>query len=115
MPEKSIANKLAEYEQALEQGASHIYVLRLYVTGASRQSLQAIENLKQLCEENFPGRYQLDVFDIYQQPELAMQAQLLAAPTLIKDQPLPARRLIGNLANPQETLRRLGALPGEES
>jgi circadian clock protein KaiB len=92
-----------------------MYVLRLYVTGASRQSLQAIDNLKQLCEKNFSGRYQLEVIDIYQQPEAAMKAQLLAAPTLIKDQPPPVRRLIGNLSNREETLKHLGAIPPKES
>ncbi|HEY7716217.1 MAG TPA: circadian clock KaiB family protein [Candidatus Binatia bacterium] len=115
MPEELIQNKLAEYEQALENRGAQVYVFRLYVTGASPQSLQAIENLKQLCDENFPGRYELDVFDIYQQPELAKQAQLVAAPTLIKDRPLPVRRLIGNLSNTEETLKRLDAIPEGKS
>jgi len=109
MPEEASPTHNDEFEQALKDSDAQMYVLRLYVTGASRQSLQAIDNLKQLCEKNFPGRYRLEVIDIYQQPQVAMAAQLLAAPTLIKDQPPPARRLIGNLSNADETLKRLGA------
>ena len=109
MPEESNPNKTDEYEQALAEQTTQVYALRLYVTGASRQSLQAIDNLKRLCEANFPGRYRLEIIDIYQEPDAAKKAQLLAAPTLIKDQPPPARRLIGNLSNTEATLERLGA------
>jgi len=109
MPDEPGPSKVDEYEQALKASGAQVYVLRLYVTGASRQSLQAIDNIKHLCEENFTGRYQLEVIDIYQQPQAAMKAQLLAAPTLIKDQPPPVRRLIGNLSNAAETLKGLGA------
>jgi circadian clock protein KaiB len=109
MPEESNPTKIDEYEQALTERAAQVYELRLYVSGASRQSLQAIDNLKRLCEENFPGRYRLEVIDIYQDPESAKKVQLVAAPTLIKDRPPPARRLIGNLSNTEATLKRLGA------
>jgi circadian clock protein KaiB len=108
MPEESNPTKIDEYEQALTERAAQVYELRLYVSGASRQSLQAIDNLKRLCEENFPGRYRLEVIDIYQDPESAKKVQLVAAPTLIKDQPPPARRLIGNLSDTEGTLKRLG-------
>jgi circadian clock protein KaiB len=114
MPEEASPTKTEEYEQALKESGAQLYVFRLYVTGASRQSLQAIDNIKQLCDENFSGRYQLEVIDIYQQPELAMKAQLLAAPTLIKHQPPPLQRLIGNLSNTEDTLRRLGATEQRE-
>jgi circadian clock protein KaiB len=106
-------DKIAEFEQALNDSTAQIYVLRLFVTGASQKSLQAIDNLKRLCEENFPDQYELEVIDIYQQPGLAAKEQLLAVPTLIKDLPLPARRLVGNLSNAKVTLKHLG-VSGEE-
>jgi circadian clock protein KaiB len=107
--------KIAEFEQALNDSTAQVYVLRLFVTGASQKSLQAIDNLKRLCEENFPDQYQLEVIDIHQQPGLAAKEQLLAVPTLIKDLPPPARRLIGNLSNTKEALKSLGVSGGQES
>jgi circadian clock protein KaiB len=105
--------KVEEFEQALNDTTAQVYVLRLFVTGASQKSLQAIDNLKRLCEENFPDEYELEVIDIYQQPGLVAKEQLVALPTLIKDLPLPARRLVGNLSNTKDTLKHLG-VSGEE-
>lgn len=113
MPRKPKRDKLEEFEQALKNPVAQVYTLRLFVSGASQQSLQAIDNLKRLCEENFPGHYELEVVDIYQQPQRAAEAQLLALPTLIKELPLPARRLIGNLSNTKDTLKHLGVSAGE--
>lgn len=107
-------DKIAEFEQALNDSTAQVYVLRLFVTGASQKSLQAIDNLKRLCEENFAGHYQLEVLDIHQQPGLAAKEQLLAVPTLIKDLPLPVRRLIGNLSNTKDTLKHLGVADNED-
>jgi len=106
-------NKIEEFEQALSDSTAQVYMLRLFVTGASQKSLQAIDNLKRLCEENFPDHYELEVIDIYQQPGLAAKEQLLAVPTLIKDLPLPVRRLIGNLSNTKDTLQHLGVVDNE--
>ena len=107
--------KIAEFEQALKDSTAQVYVLRLFVTGASQKSLQAIDNLKRLCEENFPDQYELEVIDIHQHPGIAAKEQLLAVPTLIKDLPLPVRRLIGNLSNTKEALKSLGVSGVEES
>jgi circadian clock protein KaiB len=96
-----------EYEQALSHPPAERYVLRLYVTGATRHSAMAIANLKRLCEQYLPGRYQLTVVDLYQQPELAAGEQLVVLPTLVKHAPLPVRRLVGSLSDPQAVLRRL--------
>ena len=68
------------------------------------KSLQAVENIKRLCEEYLPGRYQLDVIDIYQQPILARDGQIVAAPTLIKELPLPLRKLIGSMSDTERVL-----------
>lgn len=74
------------------------YVLKLYITGATRRSQKAITNLNSICEEYLQGRYDLQVVDIYQSPVLAKDADILAAPTLVKQLPLPVRRLIGDLS-----------------
>jgi circadian clock protein KaiB len=99
--------KLAEYEKALSNRSDDIYVLRLYVTGMSSISIQAIANLKRVCEEHLAGRYELEVIDLHQQPALAAAAQLVVAPTLVKQHPLPVRKLIGTMANAQDVLRSL--------
>jgi circadian clock protein KaiB len=84
------------------------YLLRLYVTGATARSARAIANIKQLCERLVPGTYSLEVVDIYQQPELARSAQLVAAPTLLKSQPPPERRLVGDLSDEARVIAGLG-------
>ena len=66
-------------------------MLRLYVTGGSARSVWAIRNVRRLCEEHLAGLSDLVVIDIYQQPGLASLAQLVAAPTLVKELPLPQR------------------------
>jgi circadian clock protein KaiB len=73
--------------------------LRLYVAGATARSRQAILRARQLCETELSGNYELEVIDIYQQPILARDGQILATPTLVKEFPKPVRRFIGNLSN----------------
>ena len=80
------------------------YVLRLYVTGATRRSRRAIGNLDAICKEFLKGRYDLEVIDVYQKPTLAKDEQIVAAPTLIKKLPLPMRRIIGDLSNEEAVL-----------
>jgi circadian clock protein KaiB len=80
------------------------YVLRLYIAGATSRSTQAIVNIKQICEEHLQGRYELEVIDVYQQPVLAPGEQIVAAPTLIKQLPLPLRKFIGDMSDTQRIL-----------
>jgi circadian clock protein KaiB len=80
------------------------YVLRLYVAGVTPRSVQAIENVKNVCETHLHGRYKLQVIDIYQQPALAKGDQIIAVPTLIKKLPVPLRRLIGDLSDIERVL-----------
>ncbi|MHB1123808.1 MAG: circadian clock KaiB family protein [Ramlibacter sp.] len=89
------------------------YVLRLYVSGLTPNSIRAIANLKALCEERLAGRYELEVIDVFQQPELARADQIVAVPTLIKALPLPMRRLLGDLSKKERVLVEfeLQALP----
>ncbi|HSD58145.1 MAG TPA: circadian clock KaiB family protein [Methanotrichaceae archaeon] len=92
------------FEQALKKMSTEKYVLRLYVAGMSPRSLEAIENIKRICEENMPGHYELEVIDLYQQPIFAKDGQIVAAPTLIKELPPPLKKLVGNLSNTERTL-----------
>lgn len=84
------------------------YVLQLYVTGSTPRSLQAILNIKALCERYLSGRYDLDVIDVYQRPSLAREAHIQAVPTLVICYPLPGGRLTGVLDNADDVLRLLG-------
>ena len=97
-------NAVGEFEKSLEGRPRAEYVLHLYVTGMTSRSASAIENLKQICEEHLDGRYTLEVTDIYQHPQLARDEQIIAAPTLIKELPLPLRRIIGDLSDREKVL-----------
>jgi circadian clock protein KaiB len=80
------------------------YVLRLYVTGMTPRSTEAFGHIKAVCEEHLQGRYDLEVIDIYQHPQLAKDEQIIAVPTLVKKLPAPLRRLIGNLSDQERLL-----------
>jgi circadian clock protein KaiB len=99
---------LKRFERALLKPERQVYALRLYVSGATPKSLEAIRNIKNICNENLAGRYRLEVVDIYQQPERAEHDQVVAAPMLVKRRPLPMRKLIGTLSNTSHVLRALG-------
>ena len=89
---------------AKRKAASSRYILKLYVAGQSPKSVNAIANIKKLCESNLQGRYVLEVIDLYQQPQLAQGEQIIAVPTLIRKLPLPLRRIIGDLSNTERVL-----------
>jgi circadian clock protein KaiB len=87
------------------------YLLRLYVTGSTARSTRSILNIRALCEDQLQGRYDLEVVDIYQQPGLAREQQIIAAPTLIKSLPLPLRKLVGDLSDRERVLVGLDLKP----
>src|SRR5262245_14053674 len=95
---------------ALETAArsSNDYQLLLFVTGHTQKSIRAVQNVRRLCDKLLPGRYDLQVIDLYQQPELAAQHQLVAAPTLLKILPLPPRMLVGDMSDARRVLAGLG-------
>lgn len=80
------------------------YQLRLYVTGSTPRSLLAIQNIQHICQKYLEGAYDLEVVDIYRSPEVAAQAQIIAAPTLIRLQPEPPRRTVGDLSDEEKVL-----------
>jgi circadian clock protein KaiB len=104
----------AEFEKTLQASLTEKYVLRLYVTGMTPKSINAIENIRKICEENLYGRYELEVIDVYQQPEYAKKEQIIAAPTLIKKLPLPLRKFIGDMSNKDKMLLGLNLIPKEK-
>jgi circadian clock protein KaiB len=84
------------------------YSFRLYVTGATPGSSRAIAFIKAFCEQFLKGRYLLEVVDVYQQPALADEERIFATPTLVRMSPLPFRRIVGNLSDPQRLQASLG-------
>ena len=87
------------------------YRLRLVIAGSTERSRVAIENLRRVCAHHLSGQVDLEVIDIFQQPDLAEKYQVLAAPTLIKLLPLPVRRIIGDLSQEDRVLRGLDIVP----
>ena len=105
MPEKRTTTEILE--EAAVGSRTQRFVLTLFVAGMSPRSLRAIENAKQLCEMYLKDRCEFEVIDVYQQPELAKDAQIIAAPTLIKKLPPPLQKFIGDLSDPEPILVRL--------
>lgn len=87
--------------------------LRLYVAGQSPKSLQALSNLKRLCEKHLHGRYELEVVDLLEQPGLAGGDEIVAIPTVVRLLPAPMRRVIGDLSDPERVILGLQLLPDE--
>lgn len=100
-------DETAEFERLLREKPQEEYVLQLFLTGMSPRSTAALSRLKAICEEFLPGRYRLDVVDIYDNPQATHDLQIIALPTLIRLRPLPERRLIGDLSNRSVVLRTL--------
>lgn len=92
------------FEMALQETGKGNYVLRLFVSGMTPNSVKAIENVKKICAEHLEGRYQLEIVDIYQQPIYAKEGQIVAAPTLVKELPPPLRKFIGDMSQTERIL-----------
>jgi len=75
------------------------YVLHLYVAGSTPRSVRAVERVSRLCRDHLHGRYVLQVIDIYQDPKLAQEGQIVATPTLVRSLPRPLRHVIGDMAD----------------
>ncbi len=102
------------FEAALAaRPAAERYLLRLFVTGSTPRSSEAIRNIRAVCEEKLAGRYDLEVIDIYQHPERLKPEQIVVTPTLVKKLPLPVRRIIGDLSDKERVLVGLDIIPQE--
>lgn len=101
-------------KEELSHNSSHLekstkeFVLRLFITGVTPNSVRALTHIKQICEEHLQGRYSLEIIDVYQQPEVAEKEQLIALPMLVKKHPIPERRMIGDLSDTKKVLESLG-------
>lgn len=99
---------ISSFEQALSDWQPGKLLLRLFVAGFTPRSQATIDTLRQLCEARFDGNFQLEVIDIYQQPELARQQQIIATPTLVKYLPAPKKIMVGDLSHTERVLSGLG-------
>ena len=86
------------------------YELRLYIAGKTAKSVSALANLKKYCEEHLKGHYRLEIIDVYQQADIAKKEQLVALPMLLKKQPLPEKRMIGDLSDTNKVLTTLNLI-----
>jgi circadian clock protein KaiB len=84
------------------------YVLRLFVTGMTPRSTRAIRAVQALCKERLAGRFQLEIIDVYQQPQMIQGEQILATPTLVKYEPAPLRRIVGDMSDTYRLCHGLG-------
>ncbi len=94
---------LKSFSEAADELENPRYVLRLFVTGMTPRSTRAIRAVRELCEQRLKDRFELEIVDVYQQPQLIQGQQVVATPTLIKYEPAPLRRIIGDMTD----LRRL--------
>lgn len=92
-------------------GSLSRYLLKLYVTGSSPRTATAIANLQRICAEELQGRYELEIIDVLEAPQLAEDMKILATPTLIKQLPPPLRRVIGDLSDKDKVLLGLEVRP----
>lgn len=100
----AVHDSTRDFELAVGKTEAGCYILRLYVSGMTPNSNKAIENVRKICDEYLKGRYELEIIDIYQQPEFAKEGQIIAAPTLVKELPLPLRKFIGDMSQTERIL-----------
>jgi circadian clock protein KaiB len=111
MKKETTQGSFRTFEKAAAQKKTEKYILRLYVTGMTPRSTEAINNIRKICEGHLHGRYDLEVIDVYKDPTVAAGEQIVAAPTLIKKLPLPLRRFIGDMTNTDRILVGLELQP----
>ncbi len=108
---KRAIESTSDFERAAVRVKGERYELRLYVAGATRQSVRAISALRAICEERLAGRYMIEVIDVYKEPERARVDQILAVPTLVRRAPAPVRKLVGDLSDVDRVVRGLELKP----
>jgi circadian clock protein KaiB len=98
-------------DQTQEAKCPATWVLRLYIAGQSARSLAAVSNLHRICEEHLAGRYQVEVIDLRERPQLAEGDRIIAIPTLVRKLPAPIRQVIGDLSDTEKALVGLELKP----
>ena len=104
----------AEKKNSSRVPSQEVLELRLYVAGQTAKSVTAFANLKRICEEHVPGKYNIEVVDLLKNPTLAKGDQILAIPTLVRKLPTPIRKILGDLSNTERVLVGLDLRPQEE-
>jgi len=99
------------FEERVSNRPKERYVLCLYIAGLTPRSTLAVERIRAICDRYLAGHYQLTVIDLYLQPELARQAQVVVAPTLVKQMPSPMRLFIGDMTDEKRILQGLNIAP----
>ena len=99
------------YDQLIEGRAPKQWQLRLYVAGKTPKSIIALANLQKLCEEHLAGKYEIEVIDLMENPQLARGDQIVAIPTLVRKLPEPIRKIIGDLSDTKRVLAGLQLRP----
>ena len=110
-PKKENSDKRIKKEKSVTT-ENDKWVLRLYVAGQTPKALTAFTNLKKICEEQLNGKYSIEVIDLLINPQLGVEDQILALPTLVRKLPVPVRKIIGDLSNTERVLVGLDLLPG---
>lgn len=105
--DRAAASRTEAFEAALEEHARRPYMLRLYVAGATPASQRAVTNLTRVCDAELPGRYRLEVVDVYQRTQQAVDEQIVAVPALVRVEPRPPVRLIGDFSDAAKVVRWL--------
>jgi circadian clock protein KaiB len=111
MSDDQVRDSREDFEKVLKSPQEEHYLLRLYIAGFTPRSTRAIGAIRKICESELKGCYDLEVIDMHQNPELAGEAQILAAPTLVKKLPLPLRRIIGDMSDKEKVLIGLDLRP----
>ena len=83
------------------------YNFKLYVAGHNLSSQKAIANLYQIFDQYLNNQYMLKLIDVFEQPLKAEEENIIVTPTLIKELPIPLRRIVGDLSNKEQVLRAL--------
>jgi circadian clock protein KaiB len=104
MTKRSETDSTPEFEAALRDAATQPYVLTLFVSGITPNSARAIRNIQRFCDKWLAGRYSLTIVDLYQEPERARAEQIVAAPTLVRKAPPPAKRIVGDMQKAERIL-----------
>jgi circadian clock protein KaiB len=83
-------------------------ILQLFITGMSENSVRAIENITQLCNQYLKGRFDLKIIDIYKDPSVAEEQRIVFSPSLVRQHPLPRKTFIGDLSDTKKVVLGLG-------
>jgi circadian clock protein KaiB len=105
---KKHQDAIGSFEKYSQKDEHGFYELKLYITGMTPNSVRAVNNIKSLCQQYFNNNCTLEIIDVYQNPGLAKEENIIATPTLVKKSPSPVYRVVGNLSDTAKVLKLLG-------